>query len=132
MTPHTVMRARLWYVALACAAVALGLAVHRGVLATSVSVRDITGDAMWALMIAAWISALVPRARLRTRCAASLLLCWTVEFSQLWRTPALDAIRGTTLGHLVLGSDFDARDLVAYALGIGTFALIDRAVRRRA
>jgi hypothetical protein len=33
-------------------------------------------------------------------------------------TPALDAMRRTTAGHLVLGSGYDARDLAAYALGV--------------
>ena len=47
-----------------------------------------------------------------------------VEFSQLLQTPALNAFRGTTLGHLVLGSDFDARDLAAYAGGVFISAMV--------
>jgi hypothetical protein len=37
-------------------------------------------------------------------------------------------VRATTLGSLVLGNDFDARDLAAYALGIGAAALLEIAL----
>jgi hypothetical protein len=50
--------------------------------------------------------------------AVALTICWIVEFSQLVHAPWLDGWRATTLGHLVLGSGFDPRDLVAYGLGV--------------
>ena len=59
-------------------------------------------------------------------------MCVAVELSQLIRTPALNALRRTTLGHLVLGTDFDARDLVAYAGGVLVAVMIERVVRARA
>ncbi|MGZ8492750.1 MAG: DUF2809 domain-containing protein [Gemmatirosa sp.] len=34
------------------------------------------------------------------------------------------ALRGTRLGHLVLGTDFDARDLLAYAAGVACAAAL--------
>jgi hypothetical protein len=60
----------------------------------------------------------MPAARLRNRCAAALAICAGVELAQLYHTPMLNSLRATTIGHLVLGSDFDARDLAAYALGV--------------
>jgi hypothetical protein len=82
-------------------------------------------------MIAWWVGALAPGASLRLRAAGALALCVAVELSQLYHTTALDALRGTTLGHLVLGSGFDPRDLVAYTLGVLVAAVLERAVVRR-
>ncbi len=65
-----------------------------------------------------WAGALTPHARLATRSAAAYAICAGVELSQLYHAPALDTIRATRAGHLVLGSGFDPRDLAAYALGV--------------
>ena len=117
VAPHTASRAA--YVGLALATIALGLAIHLGgrrVLPPAV--RDPLGDACWAAMMLWWVSALAPRRPLRWRAAATLAVCAAVEVAQLVRHPTLDAVRATALGHLVLGSDFDARDLAAYAAGV--------------
>lgn len=124
-------RLRLTYVAAAIATIGLGLLVHlRGAMLASAA-RDVIGDALWAAMIAWWVGALVPRIALPHRCAAAYAICVVVEVSQIYHAPWLDALRATTPGHLVLGSGFDARDLVAYALGVGAAALIERAIVSR-
>jgi hypothetical protein len=119
------------FVALALATIACGLAVHFHGAALGFAARDALGDALWAMMIAWLLGALVPDASLATRGAAALVICFAVEASQLYRTPMLDSVRDTMAGHLVLGSGFDPRDLVAYALGVLTAALLERAVRSR-
>ena len=125
------LRARLPYLALALGTIALGLVVHLRGHALGPALRDITGDTLWAAMVT-WLTAtLVPDARLRTRAIAALAICFGVEFSQLYHAPVLDAMRGTTAGHLVLGSGFDPRDLAAYAAGITTALLIERWLVRR-
>jgi len=119
------------YLALACATIAVGLVVHLRGAALGPVARDVLGDALWAMMIA-WLAGVVaPRARLAVRCACAYVVCATVEFSQLYHAPALDAARATTLGHLVLGSGFDPRDLAAYAAGVALAALLESAIRRR-
>src|SRR4051812_12570670 len=76
-----------------------------------------------------WLaSVLAPGARLPTRCLAAYAVCALVEASQLYHAPALDALRATRLGHLVLGSGFDARDLAAYAAGVAGATLLDAAI----
>ena len=90
--------------------------------------RDVLGDALWAAMIAWWVGALVPRARLVVRSVAAYGVCAAVEASQLYHAPTLDVLRATRLGHLVLGSGFDPRDLGAYALGVAGAALLEFAV----
>ena len=76
------------------------------------------------------IAAAAPAVRLPLRAAAALGFSFAVEFSQLYHTPALDAIRRTTAGHLALGSGFDPRDLAAYAAGVFAAVLLDRRRRR--
>jgi hypothetical protein len=109
---------------------ASGLAVHFGGAALPTNVRDVAGDALWAAMIWCGFGVMAPSWSLMWRTASAYTVCLSVECSQLWHTPALDAVRATTLGHLVLGSDFDARDLVAYAAGVLLAALVERVARR--
>ena len=120
---------RIVYLGLACITIVLGLFVHRGVIPFGAIAKDVLGDALWAAMMVWWISAVRPDARLVMRGSVAFGICVAVELSQLLHTPALDAIRGTTFGRLVLGSGFDARDLLAYALGVVVAVLLDRRVR---
>ena len=128
-TPNGLARAGV-FLALACATIAVGLVVHLRGAALGPDARDVLGDVLWAMMIAWWAGVLAPRARLAVRCSCAYVVCATVELSQLYHAPALDAARATTLGHLVLGSGFDPRDLVAYAAGVALAALLESAIRR--
>jgi len=119
-------RPRLSYLALAAGTIGVGLAVHFHGGPLSPTARDGVGDALWAAMIAWLAGAAAPASRLAARAALALGLCFAVEFGQLYHTPLLDAIRATRVGHLALGSGFDARDLAAYALGIVGAALLGR------
>ena len=124
-------RRRLAYVAAALATIGVGLGVHLGGKGLPVGVRDVAGDALWAMMITWWVSALGPRLARGARAAFALAICYAVEVSQLFHAPALDALRRTTVGHLVLGSGFDPRDLAAYALGVLGALVIERTVAAR-
>jgi hypothetical protein len=104
--------------AAAIATMLFGLWVHRGGLALGPAARDVAGDALWACMMAWIVATIAPAPSMFIRGAIALAISWAVEFSQLVHTPALDALRATTLGGLVLGSGFDPRDLAAYALGV--------------
>jgi hypothetical protein len=122
---------RVTYLVLALATIGIGLAVHRGVGGLSPRARDVLGDALWAMMIMWWIGAIAPAARLPIRSIVALAICFAVESSQYFHAPALDALRGTAIGQLVLGTGFDARDLAAYALGVLAAALLEGAAIRR-
>jgi len=115
----------LTYVALAAGTIIIGLLVHlRGSMIGSAA-RDILGDALWAAMMCWWVSACAPGSRSWVRYGAAYVICAFVELSQAVHTTTLDAIRATTIGQLVLGSGFDPRDFLAYALGIAAAALLD-------
>ena len=121
---------RARFIVLALGTIAVGLLVKTRAPALSPGARDMLGDALWATMVAWWAGALAPGARLGLRIAAAYTVCVVVELSQLYHAPALDAVRATRLGHLVLGSGFDPRDLVAYAVGVAGAALLDRIISR--
>ena len=128
MPPWLLARAR--YIALTVGTIAVGLAVHwRGDVLSPV-VRDVLGDALWAAMVVWWVAVFAPLSRPPWRAAVALAICFAVEFSQLWHLPALDALRQTTAGHLVLGSGFDPRDLAAYTAGVLTAVFLERATKR--
>jgi hypothetical protein len=126
-----ILRRRAFFVALAFGTIGIGLLVHASDGALGPIARDVIGDALWAAMMLWWVSAVAPGAPLMARVAMAFAVCTGVELSQLIHAPALDAVRGTRLGHLVLGSGFDARDFAAYALGVITAALLEAAVVAR-
>ena len=111
-------RRRLRYLVLAIGTIAVGLIVHRAGGMLPPALRDILGDALWAMMIVWWMGAAAPRSRLRTRGVAALAICVAVEISQRYHSPFLDGLRRTLPGHLVLGNGYDPRDLVSYAVGV--------------
>jgi hypothetical protein len=116
---------RARFAVLALGTIAVGLLVHLRGEALGPVARDVAGDALWAAMIVWWIGAVTPRAPVMGRSAAAYAMCVAVELSQAYHAPMLDAVRATRLGHLVLGSGFDARDLAAYAVGVVGAALLE-------
>ncbi|KTR04304.1 hypothetical protein NS365_15620 [Aureimonas ureilytica] len=84
------------------------------------------GSLLWGSMVYFLIAAFLPR---RGRVAGlALALAVAVEFSRLVHTPAFDAFRLTTAGALLLGRVFSLWNILAYAIGIGLAALLDRAL----
>jgi hypothetical protein len=119
------------YLVLALATIAIGLWVHGGAERLGADARDVLGDALWAVMIAWWVGVALPGVSLIGRSGVALAICAAVEISQLIHTHRIDAMRQTTLGGLVLGSGFDPRDLLAYAIGVSAAAVFEWMVRRR-
>lgn len=125
-----VTKPRRTYLFLASVTIAAGLIVHLAGDALGAGLRDVTGDALWAAMMLWLISALLPHVRVFTRALTAYGVCVAVEYSQLVHMPTLNAIRSTRVGHLVLGSDFDARDLAAYCIGVSSAFLIAMVLER--
>ncbi len=105
--------------------IGIGLLVHRGALPLTPRTRDVLGDALWASMMVWWMGVVWPAKTPMVRGGLALAVCVLVESSQLLHVSWLDAVRATSIGHLVLGSGFDARDLLAYTIGCGVAVAID-------
>ncbi len=88
--------------------------------------RKYGGDALWALLAFVGIGFLAPRQSTVRTALAALVFAWAIEFSQLYHAPWIDAVRATRLGGLILGSTFNAPDLLAYAVGIAVGAWVER------
>jgi hypothetical protein len=120
---------RAVYIGLALGTITLGLIVHFHGGALRPAARDVIGDALWAAMIAWWVAAIAPDVSLGVRTVTAVAICFAVESSQLYHSAALDMLRGSTVGHLLLGSDFDTRDLVAYTVGVLAAATVESIAR---
>ncbi len=90
------------------------------------------GSLLWASMVFLLAGVWLPRLTRSQLAAIAMIIAAAVELSRLVHTPWLDAFRLTTAGALLLGRIFSLWNLVAYAIGIGFGAWIDRmiAVRR--
>ncbi|MCA0756116.1 DUF2809 domain-containing protein [Paenibacillus sp. N4] len=119
------MKTRLPYLAAAAAAMLLGYCSRAYSGALPAFAREHFGDALWAGMIYFGIRFLAVRWKRRHAALASALFCYGIEFSQLYQTEWIAAVRSTALGALVLGSGFLTVDLVRYSAGIAAALLID-------
>ncbi|MFM7817901.1 MAG: DUF2809 domain-containing protein [Verrucomicrobiota bacterium] len=108
------------------AVVGMGLGWRFGHLPLPGFAAKYGGDALWAWMVFLGITALFPRSRTLPLAAVALGIAWTVEFLQLHHGAWLDAARSTQLGRLALGTTFNPPDLIAYGVGIGVGAAMDR------
>lgn len=121
-------RRRVVLVVVAAAVVMAGLTVHE--LADGWA-GAFAGDALYAVLIVLLVAAVVPRAPSVVAGGLGLAVCVGVELLQLTGVPAhlSAAIPGV---ELVLGSTFQATDLLAYAIGAAAATAGDLLVRRRA
>jgi hypothetical protein len=125
---HSAPRSRLLAFVLLAATIALGLASRRYRAELPEFIGAYAGDALWATMVY-WLATIaLPSARTATLAAIAYGVSFTVELSQLYHAPWIDAIRATRLGALALGHGFLWSDLVCYAVGVALAALIDLAL----
>jgi hypothetical protein len=83
------------------------------------------GDTLYAVMIYFGMRMLfVPFHIIKTAILA-LIICFSIEFLQLYNASWLLEIRKTTFGHYVLGQGFLWSDLGYYSIGIIMAFLID-------
>lgn len=131
MTLMHAPRSRVWLFAGFIAVIALGLASRKYPFLFPALLGKYPGDALWALMVLVGCAFLRPRASTGRLAAAALAVSFLVEFSQLYQAPWINAIRHTTMGHLVLGSTFSWLDMAAYAVGVAIGVLFDCALMEK-
>ena len=121
-------RRRLISAGLAVATVLAGLAVRfalrRGVAS------DVAGDALYALLSYLIVVVVAPRARPTVVATSAGSLCVAIELFQLTGLPAAWAVTFPPIA-LVLGTGFDARDIVVYLVAVTGAAFVDKTVNAR-
>jgi len=84
------------------------------------------GDAVYAIMIFFLIASLAPNQSSSYYFSVGLLICFGIEFSQLYQAEWIQEIRQHKLGALILGTGFLWTDLIAYLCGSTLALLVDR------
>lgn len=106
-------RTRLAAAVAAVLTVAAGLGIRA--LAQG-SVAKYAGDALYTVLILTLVVLVAPRVRPLAAAGTALAFSWAVELLQLTGVPA-ELSRMSVVARLVLGSTFNAPDLVWYAVG---------------
>lgn len=119
----TVGRRRLVAAAAALATIVAGLGVHR--FAPDGAAGDIAGDVLYALLVYLLAVVIVPRRAVWLPAVLAWAWCTAVELFQLTGLP-LAWGDGFWPIMLVLGTVFDARDLVVYTVTVLAAATADR------
>lgn len=111
---------RLTYFILTIATIIIGLLSRH-----FESIPLFIGDILWALMVYFIVRFLFINKELKFIIIASLLFCYAIEFSQLYKAPWINELRHTIFGKLVLGEGFLWSDLLCYTVGVGIGVLLD-------
>lgn len=84
------------------------------------------GDYLYAVMIYVIVGLFFNRTSSLKVTIASILICFGIEFLQLYQADWINEIRNHRLGALVLGSGFLWSDLVCYTLGGTTGYILEK------
>ncbi|WP_103536041.1 DUF2809 domain-containing protein [Streptomyces sp. SM11] len=127
LTPRA-SRVRAVAAVAAVVTVTAGLAVRAG--ADGVFAKY-AGSALYTVLLCTLVAFCAPRARPVVVASTALGLSWAVEFLQLTGVPA-ELSAHSTAARLVLGSTFNAPDLLGYAVGAAAAWAVHAGVRRLA
>lgn len=90
------------------------------------------GDALWALMVFLMTGFLFHSKSIRWVSIAALFFSYSIEISQLYHAPWIDALRANRLGGLILGFGFLWSDLVCYTVGVGCGVIMEKIFFKKA
>lgn len=117
-------RNRLLYLILTIIVIILGL-LSRKIENLPEIISLYSGDILWALMVFLIISFIFNKKSTIFTISWAIIFSYSIEISQLYHEPWIDAMRNTTLGGLILGFGFLWSDLVCYTIGILIGIVID-------
>jgi hypothetical protein len=89
------------------------------------------GDVLWALMVYFIMRFLFIKVAIKSITIYSVLFCYAIELSQLYKAPWIDSLRHTLFGRLVLGDTFLWGDLLSYTGGIVIGVLINILINKK-
>lgn len=87
-----------------------------------------TGDFLYAVMMYVFIRTLFIDKKSIEIMILSLLICYGIEFSQLYQSIWINELRTTLFGRYVLGQGFLWTDILAYTAGVFLIFLIERMI----
>ncbi|MFH7014968.1 DUF2809 domain-containing protein [Flavobacterium sp. FlaQc-47] len=90
-----------------------------------------TGDFLYAVMMYTFIRILFIDKKPIQIAIISLLICYAIEFSQLYHAIWINELRNTFLGRYTLGQGFLWTDILAYTFGVFTAFVIERIVLKQ-
>lgn len=123
-------RSRAAYAASILLVICLGLLSRSKQFPLPAFIATYAGDTLWALLVFLGFGWLFPSHSTIRVVLYAAAFSLSIELSQLYHTPWLDALRANRLAALVLGQGFLWSDLVCYAVGITLGVLLERMCRR--
>lgn len=117
-------RNRLLYLILTIIVMILGL-LSRKISGLPKIIELYSGDILWALMVFLLFAFLFNKKSTIFIISWAIIFSYSIEISQLYHAPWIDAIRNTVLGGLILGFGFLWSDLVCYTIGVIIGIIID-------
>ena len=120
------MKPRLIYFALIVITIILGLLSRR-----IAGIPLFIGDVLWATMIYFGFRFLFIKKPIKFVVILSLVLCYAIEFSQLYQAPWINNIRHTVIGALVLGEVFCWGDMLSYTVGVAIGVCVELMLRHK-
>lgn len=125
------MRDRKWTAVLLGFILVIGLASRKYSGMFPAALGKYPGDALWAAAVYVALAIVFRKAEAMSLFAWAIAISFAVEFSQIYHSPTLDALRSTTIGHLFLGTTYSPHDLLAYVVGIVLISGFDYLAMRR-
>ncbi|CAM2078346.1 DUF2809 domain-containing protein [Paraclostridium bifermentans] len=123
-------RSRLLYLILTIIVMILGL-LSRKISGLPKIIELYSGDILWALMVFLIIAFIFNKKSTIFIISWAIIFSYSIEISQLYHAPWIDAIRNTTLGGLILGFGFLWSDLICYTIGIIIGIIIEKLLNKK-
>ncbi|WP_281867906.1 DUF2809 domain-containing protein [Flavobacterium sp. GSB-24] len=103
--------------------------IFLGILSRKISFIPLwIGDFLYAVMIYFLVRIFLPLKKAFLIALLSLLICYSIEFLQLYQAEWIVELRKTLFGRYVLGQGFLWTDILAYTFGIAYAFLVEKIV----
>jgi hypothetical protein len=103
--------------------------IFLGILSRKISFIPLwIGDFLYAVMIYFLVRIFLPLKKAFLIALLSLLICYSIEFLQLYQAEWIIELRKTLFGRYVLGQGFLWSDILAYTFGIAYAFLVEKIV----
>lgn len=103
------------------------LVIGLGILSRNIPIIPLcVGDLLYAVMIYVLVRIVFISKKALQIILISLLICYSIEFFQLYQDNWIIAVRKTLFGRYVLGQGFLWSDLLAYTFGIAIAFIIEK------